>query len=140
VPAITRHVWRAVAQATPRLPEALTPQPPQPTPDLDGLAQRHWVHQALYALVARLPEPLHTVIVARYGLSGNPPHTFAAIGRSLGLTRQRAHQLHAEALLWLAHPAHSLALRQCLDRNTPADYRTYLARQRAWLRRRRHAR
>jgi len=53
------------------------------------------------------------------------------------VTRQRAQQLHAEALLWLAQPAHSLALRQLLDRNTPADYRAFLARQRAWLRRRR---
>ncbi len=140
VPAITRHVWRAVAHATPRLPETLTPHPPQPSPDLDAWAQHYWVHQALDGLVARLPEPHHTVIVARYGLRGGAPHTFAAIGHRLGVTRQRAHQLHAEAVLWLAHPAHSLALRQCLERNTVADYRTYLARQRAWTRTRRYPR
>ncbi len=140
VPAIRRHVWRAVAQATSRLPETLTPQPPQPAPDLDGLAQRHWVHQALDALVARLPEPQRTVILARYGLSGDSPQTFAAIGQRLHLTHQRVHQIHTEAVLWLAHPAHSQGLRQCLDRNTVADYRRYLARQRAWLRRRRGVR
>jgi RNA polymerase sigma factor (sigma-70 family) len=139
VPAITRHVWRAVAQATPRLPEALMPHPPQPSPDLDALAQRHWVCQALYALVARLPEPHHTVIVAHYGLSGRSPQTFAAIGQTQGVTRQRVHQLHTEALLWLAHPAHSLVLRRCLERNTLADYRAYLVRQRAWARARRYS-
>lgn len=137
VPAITRQVWRAVAQATPRLPEALTPHPPQPAPELDTLAQRHWVHEALDALVARLPEPYRTVILARYGLSDDPPQTFAAMGHTLHLTRQRVHQLHTEALLWLAHPAHSLVLRQRLERNTLADYRHYLAQQRAWQRFRR---
>lgn len=140
VPAITRHVWRAVAQATPRVAEALTPHPPQAGPDLDELAQRHWVSRALHPLIACLPEPLHTVIVARYGLSGHSPHTFAAIGQRLGVTRQRAHQLHTQALLWLAHPAHSLELRLRLERNTLADYRAYLARQRAWTRARRSSR
>jgi len=37
----------------------------------------------------------------------------------------------------LAHPAHSLALRQLLERNTAADYRVFLTQQRRWLRRRR---
>lgn len=137
VPAITRHVWRAVAQATPRLPEAVTPHPPQPAPELDAWVQGYWIQQALDALLTRLPEPYHTVILARYGLNGEPPQTFAAIGHSLHLTRQRVHQLHTEALLWLAHPARSLRLRQCLECNTVADYRRYLARQRAWQRFRR---
>jgi hypothetical protein len=43
-------------------------------------------------------------------------------------------------VLWLAHPAHSLALRRCLARNTVADYRAYLARQRTWARARRYPR
>ena len=88
-------------------------------------------------LLERLPHRLYTVIVARYGLKGEAPKTFAAIGHRLGVTRQRAHQLHAEALLWLAHPAHSSVLRRLLDRNTVADYRAYLRCQRAWLRTRR---
>ena len=91
----------------------------------------------MYRLLARLPRPLDYVIVTRYGLHGRPVQTFAAIGQALGVTRQRAHQLHTEALLWLAHPAHSLALRKLLDQNTVADYQAYLARLRAWLRARR---
>ena len=137
VPTIARAVWRAVAQAQPHLQELLTPYPPHEAPDLEEAVEKGFVHEALHRLVARLPHPLDYVIVARYGLEGRPPQTFAAIGRALGVTRQRAHQLHTEALLWLAHPAHSLSLRKLLDKNTGADYQAYLARLRTWLRARR---
>jgi DNA-directed RNA polymerase sigma subunit (sigma70/sigma32) len=91
----------------------------------------------LHRLVAHLPHPLDYVIVARYGLHSRPPQSFASIGQALGLSGERARQLHLEALLWLAHPAHSLALRKLLDLNTVADYQAYLARLRRWLRARR---
>jgi hypothetical protein len=50
------------------------------------------------------------------------------IACSWGVTPQRIYQLRTEALLWLAHPARSLALRQMLDRNTITDYQAHLAR------------
>jgi RNA polymerase sigma factor (sigma-70 family) len=134
VPAIERALWRAVAQAHPHPQEVLTPHAPQAAPDLDEIIESAWIAEALSELLTRLPPRLYAVIVARYGLNGEMPHTFAAIGRMLGGTRQRAHQLHAEALLWLAHPAYSSALRRLLDRNTVADYRVYLRRLRTWLR------
>ena len=137
VPAIARAIWRAVAQAQPRAQEVLTPHPPQAAPDLDEVVESSLLHRALHRLLRRLPRPLYEVIVARYGLNGEPPQTFAAIGRTLGVTRQRAHQLHIEALLWLAHPAHSVEVRRLLGCNTVADYRVYLARLRTWLRARR---
>jgi RNA polymerase sigma factor (sigma-70 family) len=137
VPAIARAIWRAVAQARPHPAEILTPYPPQEAPDLEEVAERTLVDRALQRLVVRLPHPLLYVIVVHHGLHGRPPQTFTAIGQTLGVTRQRAHQLHNEALLWLAHPAHSLALRQLLDRNTITDYQAYLARLRHWLRARR---
>jgi RNA polymerase sigma factor (sigma-70 family) len=140
VPAIERALWRAVAQARPYPQEVLTPHPPQAAPDLEQIVESAWVAQALDALLTRLPPRLHTVIVARYGLNGERPHTFAALGHRLGVTRQRAHQLHVEALLWLAHPAYSAALRRLLDCNTVADYRLYLRRLRTWLRVRRGSR
>jgi len=137
VAAIERAIWRAVAQAQPRAQEVLTPHPPQAAPDLDEIVEASLVWEALYRLVARLPDPLYTVIVARYGLNGDAPQTFAAIGRMLGVTRQRAHQRHVEALFWLAHPAHSNVVRRLLGRNTVADYQDYLLRLRTWLRDRR---
>jgi RNA polymerase sigma factor (sigma-70 family) len=137
VPAIKRAIWRAVAQAQPCPREVLTPHPPQAAPDLDEVVESDIVREALECLLTRLPHPLYEVIVARYGLHGEGPQTFAAIGRTLGVTRQRAHQLHMEALLWLADPTHSVEVRRLLDCNTVADYRVYLARLRTWLRARR---
>jgi RNA polymerase sigma factor (sigma-70 family) len=138
VPAIERALWRAVAQAQPHPQEVLTPHPPQAAPDLEQIIEGAWVAEALAELLAHLPPRLYTVIVARYGLHGHRPHTFAALGRRLGVTRQRAHQLHVEALLWLAHPAHSSTLRRLLDCNTVADYQLYLRRLRTWLKPKRH--
>ena len=137
VPAIERNIWRAVAQAK-RVPqEVLTPHPPQEWPDLEEGAQRALLREAARRWVARLPRRLAYVIVARYGLAGHSALTFGAIGRRLGVTRQRAHQLHTEAILWLAHPARSLELRRLLDLNTVADYQAYLARLRRWQQKRR---
>lgn len=137
-PAMARTIWRGVveAQADPR--EVLTPQPPQVAPDLDEQAQAALVRQALYRLVATLPRRVwRAVIVAHYGLDGHPAQTLTELARARGVTPQRIQYLHREALLWLAHPAHSLALRRLLARNTVADYRAYQARQRRFRRARR---
>ena len=149
VPAIRR----AVAEAQPPVREQLWAHPLQATVEPEAGVTTRVVTAAVRGLVAQLvaqlparlpaqlpaqlPARLRTVIVAHYGLAELPPQTFAAIGQALGVTRQRAQQLHAEALRGLAHPAHSLALRQLLERNTTADYRVFLAQQRHWLRRRR---
>ena len=137
VPAIRRAIWRAVAEAQPPMWEQLWTQPPQATVELEAVVTSRLVVAAVRSLVAQLPARLRTVIVAHYGLADTPPQSLRAIGQALGVSRQRAHQLHAEALLWLAQPGHSLALRQLLERNTTADYRAFLAQQRRWLRRRR---
>jgi DNA-directed RNA polymerase sigma subunit (sigma70/sigma32) len=137
VPAIRRAVWRAVAAAQQPVWEEVWVQPPQGTPEPELVVNARLVGAAVHRLVAQLPERLRYVIVTHYGLTDASPQSFTTIGQALGVTRQRSQQLHAEALLWLAHPAHSLALRQLLDRNTTADYSAFLARQRRWLRRRR---
>jgi DNA-directed RNA polymerase sigma subunit (sigma70/sigma32) len=84
--------------------------------------ERCQVYDALYDLVRSLPCRLAYVIVARYGLGGDAPQTWPAIAQALHVTRQRIQQLHAEALLWLAHPAHSVPLRRLVGRNRVADY------------------
>jgi RNA polymerase sigma factor (sigma-70 family) len=137
VPAIRRAVWRAVTEAQRPSWEQLCAQPPHATPEPEPVVSAWLVAAALRQLVTQLPARLRYVIVAHYGLADAAPQSFRGIGQALGVTRQRAHQLHSEALLWLAHPAHSLALRRLLDRNTAADYRAFLAQQRRWLRRRR---
>jgi RNA polymerase sigma factor (sigma-70 family) len=94
------------------------------------------VRQALHDAVRRLSQHLQYVIVARYGLNGDPPAIYRLIGADLDLTGERTRQLHTEALVWLRHPAHSYVVRSLLDRHTLADYDIahHLAQQ--WLRRR----
>jgi RNA polymerase primary sigma factor len=137
VPAIQRAVWQAVVAASPPPAEQLQAQLPQATAAPEAIVTSRMVAAAVRQLVAQLPARLRYVIVAHYGLTDDAPQSFTRIGQALGVTRQRAQQLQAEALLWLAHPAHSLALRQLLDRADRADYQAFLVRQRCWLRRRR---
>jgi len=94
------------------------------------------IAQALHDLVRRLPQRLRHVIVARYGVNGEPPITYRQIGVTLGLSGERARQLHTEALVWLRHPAHSYGLRSLLRRHTLADYQAADQLAQRWLRRR----
>jgi hypothetical protein len=51
----------------------------------------------------------------------------------LGVSGERARQLHTEALIWLRQPAHSQQLRSLLDRHTLAEYETVEAETQRWL-------
>lgn len=139
VPAIRRGVWRAVAQAQAPVAEQGCWRVPQPSVDPEQAILDRGQAALVRAWVAQLPERLAFIIVAHYGLADEPAQSFAQIGCGLGVTRQRVQQLHREALLWLAQPSHSLALRHWLGRNTRADYQAFLAQQRRWLRQRRTA-
>jgi RNA polymerase sigma factor (sigma-70 family) len=87
----------------------------------------------LWELVARLPERLRLVVVARYGLMGQGRTFYPQIGQRLGVSHERARQLHTEALLWLRHPAHSQQLRSLLGRHTLAEYEAVEAEVQRWL-------
>jgi len=89
--------------------------------------------RTLGELVARLPERLRIVVVARYGLTGQGRTFYPRIGARLGVSHERARQLHTEALLWLRHPAHSQQLRSLLGRHTLADYESVEAEIQRWL-------
>ena len=142
-PSIARHVWSAVAAANRRAPSA---HPLLGAPPADDDPVTAWdsasLRAALADLVACLPSRLRTVIVAHYGLDDAPPRSFATIGTTMSLCRERIRQLHSEALIWLRHPAHSQHLRSLLDRHTVADYEQADAQAQAWRRqrRRRHVR
>jgi len=129
--AIRRHVRRAAAQATGDTGCGLIPAPLLQAPDLPGYVEGLLIREALYTLLSQLPERLHRVILARYGLDGNPSRSLRQLGAQLGLSHERIRQLEQDALAWLRHPAHSLRLRQRLGKNTVADYRQALARNAA---------
>jgi RNA polymerase sigma factor (sigma-70 family) len=135
VPAISRSIWRAVTLAQRKPAEELTPQPPQAAPDLEEHVERVISYELLYDLVAALPRRRwRLVIVSHYGLEGHPAQSLSELARAWGVSPQRIFHLRTEALLWMAHPARSGALRQLLGYNSVADYQVYLARQRRWQR------
>ena len=88
---------------------------------------------AVWDLVSRLPERLRLVVVARYSLTGQGRAFYPRIGALLGVSAERARQLHTEALLWLRQPAHSQQLRSLLGRHTLADYEAVEAEIQRWL-------
>jgi RNA polymerase sporulation-specific sigma factor len=138
-PAVARHIWSAVKRAErsqASVAAGVSAETVETTnPELIWEASR--VRRGLYDLVRRLPERLGQVIIARYGLDGKRPALYREIGGLLGVSGERARQLHLEALVWLRHPAHSQDLRSLLNRHTVADYELANALAQRWLRYRR---
>jgi RNA polymerase sigma factor (sigma-70 family) len=140
-PSIKHHIWRAVkAYGRFQGDRAYVQQLEAPDPAVVWEAKA--VREALQAMVGRLSRRLAYVVVARYGLNGHAPSFYRQIGAALGLTGERARQLHTEALVWLRHPAHSYRLRSLLGRHTLAEYEKADREAQRWLYRRggRHAR
>jgi RNA polymerase sigma factor (sigma-70 family) len=98
----------------------------------DGDPAHTWaarvVYGALWDLIAHLPERLRIVVLARYELTGQPQIFYSEIGAGLGVSGERARQLHTEALIWLRQPARTL-----LGCHTLADYETVEAETQRWL-------
>jgi RNA polymerase sigma factor (sigma-70 family) len=122
-PSIARGIWDAV-KAADRPPPLVLPPHSVTCGESDPITAGELaaIQAAVHDLVARLPDHLRTIIVAHYGLGDEPPASFACIGARLGLSKQRIHQLHRAALIWLRQPAHSQQLRSLLERHTLADY------------------
>lgn len=135
--AIERRIWRAVARAN--RPQGHWPPPPPPDPLAMAEENLWWaeVQAALREALSRLPQPLQRVIVAAYGLDGEPPRTLAAIGRQCGVSREMARHWRNDALLLLRLPAFSGRLRHLCGQDTRAAYARTQALNRAWLRQKR---
>jgi len=138
---IMHHVWREVKlaerahrQTTGHLPLDETSCSAPEATDPAQAWEASVVHSAIWDLIARLPERLRIVILARYELTGQPRAFYCQIGAWLGLSGERARQLHTEALIWLRQPAHSQQLRSLLGRHTLADYEAVEAETQRWLR------
>jgi RNA polymerase primary sigma factor len=68
--------------------------------------------RAVREALAKLPDTEREVLQLRYGLDGDPePQTLAAVGRRLGLSRERVRQIEADALERLAVTREIAALR-----------------------------
>ena len=141
VPAIEHAVWRAVAQAGTMGGSVLEPvlEPGWWEDPADGL-HRAAVGAAVRTLVAQLPPGPRRIVAARHGLDGDEPVSLAALGRQLGVSRQRVHAVYPAALVWLAQPERSRTVRELIGRPSRTDYQRTLARSRRLARTRRGAR
>jgi hypothetical protein len=59
-------------------------------------------NRAFAAALGNLPDVERQVVMKRYGLEGDGPQTLEAIGRSLGMTRERVRQIEGQALARLS--------------------------------------
>lgn len=138
---IMHQVWQEVKLAKRAHSRALASLPlEEACSSMPGIANpaQAWeasvLRSAFWDLVARLPKRLRLVVLARYELTGQPQVFYSEIGAALGVSGERARQLHTEALLWLRQPAHSQHLRSLLGRHTLSDYEAVQAETQAWLR------
>ena len=137
--AIERHIWQEVARwekkrGWPKLPEA--PNPLRLAERQLEVGQRDRV---LREIVQSLNPRLRLVIRAAYGLDGAEARSLAAIGRELGLSRERVRQLRNEALRQLRQPQRSGSLWSSWAAER-ADYQFMQRRNRHCLRQRRRRR
>jgi RNA polymerase primary sigma factor len=79
-----------------------------PEEEIDVSLREDALRQALDGL----PERAQDVLRLRYGLGGEDPRSLEAIGRDLGLTRERVRQIEQEALSRLAVSRELAALRE----------------------------
>jgi len=133
VVAIGRHIYRE-GQRYRRFWRPRPFLPPESLPDPVAEALWRLTCQAVPRWVGTLPEHLQFAVRAYYGLDGYRAQILPALGRRLGCSKQRAHQLLLEALHWLALPRFSWEVRLLLERMTAEELR---AAQRAWSQARR---
>jgi len=72
------------------------------------------LREVLLDILADLPPREVKILQMRYGLLDGQTYTLEEVGRKLGVTRERARQIEAQALSRLRHPAHARHLRDFL--------------------------
>ena len=139
VVAIQRQMWQAVALAQRAVVPSLCPEPVNALTVAEENVWRSQAEAALVEAVGRLPTRPRQLMVAAYGLDGQPPRSLAEVGRAWGVSREAARYWHNTALLLLRLPAFSGRLRQVWGQDDRAAYARSQALSRAWQRQRRRA-
>lgn len=78
-------------------------------------ASRSMLERDIFKALDELPDRERTVLDLRYGLSDGQRRTLEEVGRSLGITRERARQIEGEALRRLRASQQGAGLRGYLD-------------------------
>ena len=138
--AIQRWMWQAITQARRRVAAPLSSEPVPVWREAEEHLWQSQVEAALREAVRRLPTRPRQVIVAVYGLDGQPPRSLAAVGRTWGVSGEAVRYWRNVALVLLRLPAFSGRLRQVLEHDSRPAYADSQARSRAWQRQRRRRR
>jgi RNA polymerase sigma factor (sigma-70 family) len=140
VVAIQRRMWRAITRARRTAGLPLFSEPVQVWREAEEHLWRSHMEAALLEAVRRLPTRPRQVIVAVYGLDGQPPRSLAAVGRAWGVSGEAVRYWRNAALVLLRLPAFSGRLRQVLEQDRRAAYADSQALSRAWQHQRRRRR
>jgi RNA polymerase sigma factor (sigma-70 family) len=135
--AIQRHMWQAITQARRRAAPPLTSEPDVVWREVEDHLWQSQVEAALQEAVTRLPTRPRQVIVAVYGLDGQPPRSLAAVGRTWGVSGEAVRYWRNLALVLLRLPAFSERLRHVWKQDSRAAYAHSQTLSRAWQRSRR---
>jgi RNA polymerase primary sigma factor len=84
------------------------------SPALAELVTSQLLRERLSDVLSTLPAREVIVLKFRYGLVDGETHTLEAVGRKMGITRERVRQIEAQALSRLRDPAHARKLRDFL--------------------------
>jgi RNA polymerase sigma factor (sigma-70 family) len=133
--AICHRIWQVAGQASQVEGEWEAQAGGEILAEIIAAWQAEQIRQAIQAELACLPERMRQVIALAYGLDGQVPLSLAAIGRQMGLSRERVRQIRNEGLGLLRLPALSLHLRSLSEQASRTAYRQALRLNRAWLRR-----
>jgi len=79
-----------------------------------GLGAALRAREDLAGVLRDLPDAERDVLGWRFGLSGEAPMTLEAIGRKIGVTRERVRQIEAKTLAKLRHQSYTTQLRDYL--------------------------
>ncbi|MGF7229157.1 MAG: sigma-70 family RNA polymerase sigma factor [Candidatus Saccharibacteria bacterium] len=71
---------------------------PDDAPGPEEQTEAHMMHEALMSGLDRLDHRLRAIVAYRYGLDGGAPMTLEAVGRRVGVTRERIRQLEKRAI------------------------------------------
>jgi RNA polymerase sigma factor (sigma-70 family) len=140
VVAIQRRMWQAVAQAQRTRTFFLAPEPVNALTLAEEMVWQSQVEAVLAEAIGRLPTRPRQVIVAAYGLDGQPPCSLAEVGHAWGVSREAVRYWHNAALVLLRLPTFSGRLRHVVEQDSRAAYVRSQALSRAWQRQRRRRR